>query len=400
MGFQLFSTTIAARSVMLLDLAFADTPGGAKLSQIPAFGPPSSMLRTRVSMTAKSPGLSGQEKTNMQSTSTSIENVGAALSQYWYNAVTEDMLCTRLQSGAEGRVVLAPEGGYLWSFRDEAGLVVDPPEREKRCGRFKIIWNWLRIRKAGALKTIKAFGELPAPSAESERCTLGCLQPDDPLSIHRRPRLLIMGKFMKLAALYNAFPYVPGGHCLLLPFEAIGEDVVFPHVEQRLHRILLHEFISITSSAADWVVGVNCLHTGASAWHAHGQLLRSKPFPVEEAFPVKVGQFSYPFGWPAGCLIVDNATADTVMDAVGRLEGRGIPVNLLVRGKKVFIFGRRREWELSSEFPTGAIAFSELCGRLLVGHEEILAGLTEELICRALRKATLTVEELLAAVSA
>jgi len=207
--------------------------------------------------------------------------------------------------------------------------------------------------------------------------------------------MIITGAPSTLAASYNAFPYTADGHLLLVPCRNKLDKLEFPHDHQRMNLGMLKGLLSIAAALPEWLIGFSAIRAGASQDHWHAHLLRCETLPVERALPVRVDAFCYPFGYPAGCLIVANATSGSLMPVVERLRSHKVPFNLMLRGETAYVFGRRHGAELVPEFPTGTIAISELCGRLLVSHEAIWERLTESIIAEALRKATYPVEKLL-----
>jgi hypothetical protein len=317
---------------------------------------------------------------------------------FWREQVAADPpgVWIRFDDG-QGGVRLNNSGEYAW-YLEIRGREISPVETMEPVGPFVKTRNLLRVRKFGALPPVTRFGRIAEPSARAA-CSFREDKPDDPASIMKR-RHLPIGGLANLVGIPNGFPIAKDGQYLLLRAEVGPEGLVgYPHRPQVLTPGFVAGLLGAARAAGrNWAVGYNPWGGGASVDHEHGHAVRVK-FPVEDAPRITVGDFFYPFGWPAGCLGIETADAATLWDAIDRLQRRSIPVNLLIRGETVFIYGRRPDAELTSEFPSNVMAFFELSGVLAISDEQVFHALTAELVATAMRRTTVSVEGLLSALA-
>jgi hypothetical protein len=140
-------------------------------------------------------------------------------------------------------------------------------------------------------------------------------------------------------------------------------------------------------------IAFNPPYFGATQAHFHLHVLKRGAYPVECAIRISLdGGGAFPL-YPAGCLILENASPETLTNWLDRLTERGIASNLLVREKTAFVFPRRPGIGVLPEFPAALIAFSELAGHWITSHEKIFEALDEDYLRTALRRATISADE-------
>ncbi len=324
-----------------------------------------------------------------------IDKLSTVLPSFWSEAVNNGEIHIRLGDGAEGGLKTVAPGEFDWSALDERHQPITPVELVEHCGPFVKVWNWLRSHKIGAPKEIR-FGRLPAPTRDNFLVS----KPDDSRSIVNRPWLAVLAHgTTKLAAIPNAFPYLKDGpHYMVIPAAWEDESAVqFPYVPQRMTLETARYILEIAASVgADFCVSRNEIHAGCSQDWQHDHLLGCQLFPVEKVYRAKAGRFTYPLGYPAGCVVIERADTMSLWQCITRLQDMEIPFNLLIRDRTVFLFARRVEFEMVSHFPCGVMAVSELSGRLLIGDKDLWRNLDEMTIRTAMARTTRSVEETLA----
>ncbi len=318
-----------------------------------------------------------------------VQQAGMVLDDLWLDNVRNKSIWVKLPSGRQGGLVEEDDGNLSWRAFDDAGEPVSPVEVIQTVGPFEKRFKRIRGERPHA-KFIR-FGAQPTPSGDGFFVS----SPQNPLSIKRRKCLVFEGGV--LGAVHNGFPYEKNGHFLLLQASVRGCDVDFPYAPQALTPGVVAAFFKLAEHLGDrWALAYNDLHAGATQNWLHAHALRGDPFPVERFHRVALGGgVSYALGYPAGVLAFEGVGAAGLWPFFLKLQESKTPCNMLVRGQTVFIYGRNRHFEMISEFPTGAMAVSELSGRLLLSDHQIYESLDAVMIRQAIAKTTKTVEQLL-----
>ena len=270
---------------------------------------------------------------------------------------------------------------------------VAPGHVEQR-GPFEISLRPQRKKRPGAPQLCDFGPTKPSGSHCRFDCAFEETNPDHEWSIARRPWFGIEHKSRFSAAIPNGSPYIDEPNYLLVPAEIDASSIRYPHEPQSLDPEWVANMLAAATGLGNgWAVGWNTLGAGATVDHRHSHLLQCAPLPCEKLLRLTVGDYKYAFGWPAGNLVMEDASADRLWCFAERLQKDGVPFNILIRNKTAFVFGRRVGCELVAEFPA-VMGLMELSGRALVSDASVYDALTAELLAIAMRKTTVSTEEL------
>jgi hypothetical protein len=321
--------------------------------------------------------------------STSAHNIGEFVTKFWRELLANNEVKINSDDGAQGGVVLS-DGKPQWWAHDKNGNDVDPVERSRTCGSHRITYNWFRGQKPAAKRELR-FG----PPSPPQRDGFFTGQPSHPLSIMARPWFGIeLADRRQIGCVANGFPFAAEGHLLALIGKFTDGDIAYPWIAQSLNSETVKLILDLALALGDaYAVGFNPPYGGASQEQFHGHVVKTGEYPVERAVRVPLaGGCSFPL-YPAGCLILENAFAQTISAWVGRLRAYGIVSNLLVRGRTAYVFPRRPGVGIVPDFPAGLIAFSELSGHWICSDESVYEAIDEDSLRTALRRTTLPVDE-------
>ena len=94
-------------------------------------------------------------------------------------------------------------------------------------------------------------------------------------------------------------------------------------------------------------------------------------------------------------MVFDTTEPDTIWRAVSALRAMGVPFNLVVvRGQTAYLFGRAKGAGIVPEAPWGVLAISELMGYHIIADKTAFETVREDTLFAAMRKTTLSIEEL------
>jgi len=277
---------------------------------------------------------------------------------------------------------------------------IDPVVLEKAIGNFKAVFNWIRGLKVGAGK-ILPLGVQPSLPESAAACGMECQIPSAKFSVaSRAPQVLISGSRLDWAAIPNLAPFSEHGHWMLLPVTHGKQGINFVHTRQELTKVWLEEALELTTALPEAVVFFNGLHAGASQNHLHFQLVfEPENLPIEAAERMTLSGVTCLMGYPAGAVVYDSNSLDSLWMAVAKLQARGVPLNLILRHGCAYLVGRVAEHEVTPEYPCAIPASYEFAGKWIVPSKEFFDSLTAEIAETVLRKASYTSKQLVALVS-
>jgi hypothetical protein len=306
-------------------------------------------------------------------------------------AVQEAIRCGHFE-----QEVVTDQGAIRFGIRDGAGghefFAVDPASREEISLRFQapratasgVIIKLNEFRRLRPAPPILKPGRRPDESFAVGACRFGCADPNAPNSILQRPVLLhIRGDFGNLAVIPQLAPLEPA-HALLVPLSGPGG---FPHLDQLLDGHLVSDVLAMSSSAPDWLFVFNSMHAGATVRHLHLQTLRwPNELPIETARTKSEQGFTLidDARFPGGGFLFDREDESLLSDAIERLQTRRVPLNLLAKGGRAFLFPRHPEHEITASFSYSGFASMEMAGVVYTSSREAFEAATEDRIHDAL----------------
>lgn len=219
-------------------------------------------------------------------------------------------------------------------------------------------------------------------------------EPDHPHSIGRRNPLAWLGVGSGWAVLPNLSPFEPAGTFVVVPSPRVGE---YPHEPQRLDREAVAGLLAMGAGFDRHLAFFNSAHAGASVNHRHLQLVAvPEELPIENAPVAAHDGFAVLADYPAHGLAFDVSRSDArerLLHAVERLEARHRFYNLVVLGRRAWLFGRNPDREVVEGFP-GIIAGYELAGVILFARSSHYQQAEAAAVARVLSATTLPVAEL------
>lgn len=269
-------------------------------------------------------------------------------------------------------------------------------ERPLESSDFILQWNPYRALKPQG--NVIGLARRPAYSPDAADCLFGCQDSSDPLSLLQRhaPIQTTLCNF-QWAALANALPVESRGHFLWIPVLTVGIVTSYPHWLQVLTLPLLHDFLSLGTCSFNLITYFNSLHAGASVNHIHFQSVYCDTQPaIAKAAVNSTGGRNLLVDYPACALVYEQGTpAEAIWRDVTQLQQRNVPLNLITVERRTFLFARNMAHARVDEFPDAILAGMELSGKAITSRRDFFQQADRMTIETALRKSTLTSEELL-----
>lgn len=235
-------------------------------------------------------------------------------------------------------------------------------------------------------------------SPDVAKCIFACQDSSNSLSLLQRhaPIQTTLPNF-QWAALPNALPVEKNGHFLWVPIETAGAATKYPHSPQVLTLPLLQDFLTLASSSKNILMYFNALHAGASVNHIHFQSVCCQTQPAIDKAPIReCGRHYLLDQYPASALVyLKDTPSDRIWQDVEALQNHHIPLNLISTGARTHLIPRNIDHEWVDEFPDAVLAGMELSGKAITSDENFYLTAGWPTIQTALRKSTLTAEELL-----
>ncbi|HTF71127.1 MAG TPA: hypothetical protein VK638_51515, partial [Edaphobacter sp.] len=187
------------------------------------------------------------------------------------------------------------------------------------------------------------------------------------------------------------------GHFLWIPAVTHGATTEFPHWLQELTLPLLQDFLVLASMSTNLMTYFNSIHAGASVNHIHFQsVYREKQAAIDKAATLMNRHRYFLKDYPAsGLVYMEDTPAETIWHDIGKLQEHGIPFNLIHTGCRIYLVPRNIAYETVAEFPNGVLAAMEISGKAITTEQSFYLEADSAQFQIALRKSTLTIEELL-----
>ena len=320
---------------------------------------------------------------------TTDETLGIALSQAVGSAIDAGLFEQEVatEQGAL-RFGVRRKGAVEEFFARDPRTGIELPLREQspRQTRGGLLIKLNEFRRLRPAPPIDRPGRRPDQDFSSGKCRFGCLDVRIPNSILVRPVLMqIRGLSGKLAVLPQLAPLEPA-HVILIPCDETGPHR-YPHLDQFLSAQLVTDMFHMSAAAPDWIFVFNSMHAGATVRHLHLQALRlGTSLPIEGATlqnePTRqaISDARFPGG---GLIFVQQAEA-ALITAIMELQAGDIPLNLLVKGGRAFLFPRHPDHEIAESFPYSGFAAMEMAGIIYTSSQEAFDAATDEAVEHAL----------------
>jgi len=332
-------------------------------------------------------------------------HLGAILSSVTDAAIKSGLFEQEVETGQGIRLrfgVGATASGYEFFARNaESGEEIPLNEQQARRTKTDLTIKLNEFRKLRPSPPILKPGRRPDQPFDPGHCKFGCIDGNAPNTLLKRPVLLrIFGRRHELAVMPQLAPLEPL-HVLLVPC-AGRENLKFPHLDQLLDAPLIEDMLDMTRGAREWIFLFNSMHAGATVRHLHLQALRiSGPFPIESASTRQEQgwRFIDDSRFPGRGLVFEPPDRAKLITAVLSLHSQAVPLNLLARHDKAFLFPRHPDHEIADAFPFSGFAAMEFAGVVYTSSKEALDCATDENINAALAQTTLPADELLPLIS-
>jgi len=328
------------------------------------------------------------------------------------SSALDKTLTNRLHWAIEQRLVeqelLTPDGARLrlgvrktvlgeefFAENANTGEPLSLNRQQARQTKSGLIIKLNELRKLRPAAPLLKPGRLPDLDFNRSGCKFGCVDPAAPASILNRAMLLrVKARACEFAIMPQLAP-LETAHVLLVPCEGT-ESSTFPHLDQLLDPGLINDILDLARGLKEWIMVFNSMHAGATVRHLHLQALKfSEPLPVECASIVERSGWRLFDKFPARGLVFDQAERSNLIQAALALQSRWVPFNLLAHAQKAFLFARNPEQEIIDIFPFTRFAAMEMAGLIYVSNQEAFDAATDDTITAALRRTTLTPEQLL-----
>lgn len=260
---------------------------------------------------------------------------------------------------------------------------------------FIIQYNGYRALRPGG-KSPKLGRQLDV-SAEVADCRFYCQDPKKSLSLLRRdPLIQVTLPNWRWNAYYNATPFEKEGHFLWLPVIVNGTTTFVPHLPQKLTLAFLEDTLSLFRNSMKMVVFFNSLHAGASVNHIHLQaVFHKQELAIERTSIISKGKFAILDAYPANGLVFEgDSMSEEIFSYVDRLQTKGIPFNLILLGKRIYLLPRDINHEIVAEFPGGVLGSMELAGKIITVDRNAYDNVNYGTLQTAFSKVTLSKDEI------
>lgn len=256
----------------------------------------------------------------------------------------------------------------------------------------EVLYNPLSDLKPRALPM--ALGRQPVIPENAEDCRLLCVDAGNPQSIVKRP-VMLESKFSNFTwrLVPNLMPWDIRGLMMWVRSETIDGQIKIPHDPQALTKERLEDFLGIVKKSTGVATFYNSLHGGASANHFHFQAVYcQKPMAVEFAGVESLGKYGILKNYPCKALVFPlNISSGEIWGVIEKVQALNYPFNLIALKRGIYLFVRKPEAEVISEFPDRAFGAINFAGLFITASKEELESVTEEIVSKAYKK--MTVEE-------
>jgi len=328
------------------------------------------------------------------------------------SSALDETLTNRLHWAIEQRLVeqelITPDGARLrfgvrktdrgeefFAENANTGEPLSLNRQQPRQTKSGLIIKLNELRKLRPAAPLLKPGRLPDLDFTPSTCKFGCVDPTARGSILNRAILLrVKARAYEFAIMPQLAPLEPA-HVLLVPCEGT-ESTTFPHLDQLVDPGLINDILDLARGLREWIMIFNSMHAGATVRHLHLQALKfSEPLPVKGASTIERSGCRLLDNFPARGMVFDQAERSKLIQTALALQSRWVPFNLLAHGQKVFLSARNPEQEIIDLFPFTRFAAMEMAGVIYVSNQEAFDAATNDTITAALRRTTLTPEQLL-----
>jgi hypothetical protein len=301
-----------------------------------------------------------------------LDDLDSTLRRAWDIALREGSIRITLDDGSS-LSLRSGKTGTEWQISRACGKPCAPAYATRTIGPFTVVLN-------------EARGYRPT-SAPGTACSFACGDPAHPMSIvPRKPRVVITE--IGWAAFCQGFPTTASGHWLVVPFD----NERFPCRPQRLDPDSLRALLAIAAALPSALVTWSSLGDGGGTVnHLHGQIF-FEDFALDR-FTVTEGRLRTVAGHPATLAVFDRPRHGALRDAVVTLDRCNVPFNLLLRGSRAYLAGKRA---LSSRTLPITIAACELAGLIVTSDAAHWRNVTLEALCDAYARTTMPLKQLAA----
>jgi hypothetical protein len=317
------------------------------------------------------------------------------LTQAWHRLVAAGAMRNTFVDAAgrkiEAGVRLGSGGPESYAIAVDTGLnACEAAELLRLDSGMEILYN--PVGKLKPHTPPSKSGRQPDIPFDAATCPLACQNPDNPLSILRRPALAeIPCDNRHWRAYPNVAPWEARGILIWLPCPADGTLRTLPHLPQVRDQAGLEDFLAIARASSGIATFFNSLHGGASANHLHFQAVYcERRLAVESAHQESIDGWELLENYPAaGLAFALDSPSARVWEAIAKVQAAGYPFNLIALSTGVFLFVREPRNEILDEFPGRAFGAINFAGLFITSDPEERKHVNDQTIAAAYAKLTL-----------